>query len=222
MSPRRRIAGAIHPRIRPNEFGAKSGQFRLLQTRRQHTRWLQVRLPSVIIGSSMQNRTKHTPRRHCRSTSLLPHGGGGVHNDYLLSIGRYDRGQPLDGPNRHSPPRPDKRHPARLLIWSPRGTVQAQGRRRRLRARLTVRFFKRKQQCRPTWRLLNRCLEEPDISLLNAQFPGLAERVPDAVRRALYPCCSMEDVAMRMINLAPSSGGIEPAHALELSTIRAV
>jgi hypothetical protein len=32
----------------------------------------------------------------------------------------------------------------------------------------------------------------------------------------------MEDVAMRMIDLAPSSGGIEPAHALELSTIRAV
>jgi hypothetical protein len=32
----------------------------------------------------------------------------------------------------------------------------------------------------------------------------------------------MEDVAMRMIDLAPSSGGIEPAHALELSIVRAV
>src|ERR1700730_3709432 len=72
--------------------------------------------------------------------------------------------------------RPAKRHPRRLLIWLPRRTVQAQGRRRRLRARLTVRFFKRKQRCRRTWRLLNKDLEEPDILPLNAQFRGLAER----------------------------------------------
>src|ERR1700737_4983974 len=91
--------------------------------------------------------------------------------------------------------RPAKRHPRRLLIWSPRRTVQAQGRRRRLRARLTVRFLKRKQRCRRTGRLLNRDFEEPDMLSLNAQFRGLAERVPDAVRCALYPCCSMEDVA---------------------------
>jgi hypothetical protein len=32
----------------------------------------------------------------------------------------------------------------------------------------------------------------------------------------------MEDVAMRKIDLAPSSGGIEPANAPELSTIRLV
>ncbi len=222
MSPRRRIAVAIHPRIRPNEFGAKSRQFRLQQTRAQHTRRLQVRLPSVKIGASMQNRTKQTRRRHCRRTSLIPHGGGTLHNDYILTMRRYDRGRPLDGPDRHSPPRPDKRHPARLLIWSPGGTVQAQGRPKLLRARLTVRFFKRKQRCRRTGRLLNRDFEEPDMLSLNAQFRGLADRVPDAVRCALYPCCSMEDVAMRKIDLAPSSGGIEPAHALELSTIRSV
>src|SRR4029077_18759151 len=120
------------------------------------------------------------------------------------------------------PLRPAKRRPPRLLIWSPRGTVQAQGRRRWLRARLTVGFLKRKQRRRPAWRLLNRDLEEPDIWPLSAQFRGLAERVPDAVRCALYPCCSMEDVAMRKIDLAPSSGGIEPAHAPELSTIRLV
>jgi len=32
----------------------------------------------------------------------------------------------------------------------------------------------------------------------------------------------MEDVAMRKIGLALSSGGMEPAHALELSTVRLV
>jgi hypothetical protein len=68
---------------------------------------------------------------------------------------------------------------------------------------------------------LNRGLEEPDISLLNAHS-GLAGRVPDAVRCALYPCCSLEDVVMRKINPAPCSGGIAPAHPPELSAVRSV
>ncbi len=92
MLPPRRIAGAIHSRIRPNEFAAKSRQFRLQQRRARHTRRLQVRLPGVKIESSMQNRTRQTRRRHCRRTSLVPHGGGAVHNDYILTMRRYDRG----------------------------------------------------------------------------------------------------------------------------------
>jgi len=62
----------------------------------------------------MQNRTKQT-RRHYRRTSLY-------------------------GPNRHAEHKDDKRHPARLFIWSPRDTVQALGQRNRHRlgTRLTV------------------------------------------------------------------------------------
>ena len=66
---------------------------------------------------------------------------------------------------------------------------------------------------------MNRILEKPDIWPLNANF-GLAERLPDD----LYPCCSMEDMAMRYPDSVPSSAGVErwPAHSLELSDFRSV
>src|ERR1700730_19238851 len=88
--------------------------------------------------------------------------------------------------------RPAKRHPRRLLIWLPRRTVQAQGSSAAAQSAFAA-------EC---------------------PIPVFGRTVPDAVRCAFYPCCSIEDVAMRKIGFAPSGGGIEPAHGLELSTIR--
>jgi hypothetical protein len=55
------------------------------------------------------------------------------------------------------------------------------------------------------WRPLNSALEGLDTELLNAQIPGSAKRSSDVVQRALYPCCSTEDVAMRNIDFPPRS-----------------